>query len=467
MEIPSTANETTTEKILGIDLRTYQREAVVALSQKDRFILADEPGLGKTYPAIHAAYHATGNKPKLCVVPGYLMNQWKGAIHDYISTDEPVYVMQRRDDPIPKDFTGWVVISYHTLMDAAIKIHRELWSIPFGVVIFDEAHRLRGRKSQWTKNAKKIKTDRIWMLTGTPMVNNPGDIWTLANILKPADYRSYWKFVEEWCVLEYTPWTTIVKGVQPGKEDAFYQNISDMFLRRKIEDYLPEIPNVIPHFIGVDIAPAAFKAHKKALKDWYIENPDTNEMTIASSGGALVIKLRHLTAGTLPEAPKAPEKINTVVDIIEDHSDQSHVVFTWFKNTAQAVVDRLATAQDAPVYLITGDMPPAQREERIAQWKESDRGIIVATMASMQEGVNLQKAHSVIFVEHHYLPGTVEQAIARCRRFGQTQPVNVYHVMARGTVDESVWRVLYGRHSNVVKALLEDLVMTELPRKEK
>jgi SNF2 family DNA or RNA helicase len=454
------------EATLAVELRSYQKDAVVAFTKNDRFILADEPGLGKTFPAIHSAYHTAGLKPKLCVVPGYLMNQWKGAIHEYISDTEPVYVMQRRDDPIPKDFTGWVVISYHTLMDGGIKLHRELWTISFGVVIFDEAHRLRGRKSQWTKNAKKIKTDRIWMLTGTPLVNNPGDIWTLANLLKPADYRSYWKFVEEWCVLEYTPWTTIVKGIQPDKEAAFYNELKPLFLRRKIADYLPEIPDIISHFIRVDLSKSVMSAHKAALKEWRIANPDNSSLDIvATSGGALVIKLRHLTAGTLPDAPKAPEKIDTVLELIQDHEGQPHVVFTWFKNTAHAIQDKLAS-KNIPVYLITGDMTPGNREVLINEWKASDDGVIVATMGSMQEGVNLQKASNIIFAEHHYLPGTIEQAIARCRRYGQTEPVNVYHVMARGTVDDTVWRVMRGRHSNVTKALLEDLYMAALPRKE-
>jgi DNA modification methylase len=111
-------------------------------------------------------------------------------------------------------------------------------------------------------------------------------------------------------------------------------------------------------------------------------------------------------------------------------------------------------------------MTPGNREVLIDEWKASDDGVIVATMGSMQEGVNLQKASNIIFAEHHYLPGTIEQAIARCRRYGQTEPVNVYHVMARGTVDDTVWRVMRGRHSNVTKALLEDLYMAALPRKE-
>lgn len=445
-----------------ITLRPYQDQAVEALLTHDRFILADEPGMGKTYPAIHAAAVVKGEKPVLVVVPGYLMYQWRDAIHAYCGPDELVYPMERKNPIIDAAFTGWVVISYHTLQNGGINAHPELCRIKFSAVIFDEAHRLRGRKSQWTRNAKRLRTDRIWMLTGTPLVNNPGDVWTLANLMFPRDYTSYWRFVETWCRLEYTAFTTIVHGIQPGKEDAFNDLLAPYFMRRKLVDHVHELPDrPIAQHIAVTLNSKALKAHRRALQDWYIENPDTHIVTVASSGGALVIKLRHLTAGTLVDGPEAEEKTDTVVSLIDDHADQSHVVFTWFKSTAQKIVDKL-TQGGYQVFLITGDIPPTQRELLIANWKQSERGIIVATMASMQEGVNLQKSNSVIFAEHHYLPGTIEQAVARCHRYGQTRQVRVYHLIARGTVDESVWRVMTERHNNVTKALLEDMIMQQL-----
>jgi SNF2 family DNA or RNA helicase len=449
--------------VAKITLKEYQKTAARTLVNHQRYILGDAPGIGKTFPAIYAAdrVHRTTH-PKLVVVPSYLMLQWRDVIHACLGPDEPVLVVQRKDPCVSTDYTGWVIINYNTLMNAGIQKHPELIKIPWGVVIFDEAHRLRGRGNQWTKNTRHLKCDFLWMLTGTPLVNNPGDIWTLLNIMDKQNFRSYWKFVDAWCVLETTPWTTVVRGIKPGLEPAFYQMLHPQYmLRRTFDDaeVRAEVslddPIHIP--VPVELNKSALKAHHKALKEWRLENPEMTNEVVMTSGGGLVIALRKLTGG-ISDVIKAPEKQDTVVQIVDDHRDESHVVFTWFRDTAHALGERIK-ALDIPTYVIDGSMSPQKREAAIAAWKQENVGVIVATMASMQEGVNLQKSSSVIFAEHHYLPATIDQAIARCRRMGQDKPVIVRHVIAEGTVDASVWNVMHNRHTNVQRALLEDLLL--------
>ena len=461
--------EALVESIQTITLKNYQRTAFAALRANPRYILGDAPGIGKTFPSIHAAAECSHGKPKLIVVPAYLMYQWRNQIWNYLHPSVEVYVMERSMAPVPADYTGWVIISYHTLTTAGVRKHPELLSMRWGAVVFDEAHRLRGRNSQWTKAAYKLRAEHIWMLTGTPLVNNPGDIWPLLRILKPSDYTSYWRFVGEWCVLEQNPWTTKVGGIKREREKEFYAMLEPMMLRRTFDDDIIKaevnLDDPINHFVPVTLRPAVLKAHAKALRDWVIENPDLDMGKAISSGGALVIALRKLTVGILPDAPVDTAKLDTAVDILSDRLDGSHVVFTWFRETAHILFDRITAAR--PAFLVTVDIPAAERERRIEAWKQTPGAVIVATMASMQEGVNLQLAESVIFCEQHYLPATLDQAMARVRRFGQTRPVAVYYLYAQGTVDETVWRVMQGRHVNVQKALLEDLKLTALPIKAK
>lgn len=469
----------------AIQLRDYQIRAR-DFFLKQNGILADEPGLGKTFPAIASGQLASPDKRKLVIAPAYLLIQWEDAIRDYLGQDAPVLRLKAADPPVDPEFTGWVVTSYHTIESAHINPpkraakegeaprrprvakHPELLTLPWGVVIADEAHRFRGRNSNWTKNSQKLRADHVWELTGTPFVNNPGDVWPLLRLIDPKNHRSYWRFVDTWCVLERTPWATEIHGVKPGLEAQFHEMLDQYMLRRRIEDELPELPPAIPHMVPVELPPALKKAHDAAKKTWMIEHPDWEEgdSIAAGSGGALVIQLRKLTAGVLrfeeTDQVVGNPKIDTVKEILTDHPDQSVVIYAYYRDTAQAVANALAKA-GWRVYVAHGGVDAETRAWRIENFKRDPAGVLVATMSSMQEGVNIQQARYVVFIEHDYLPSTLTQAIARVRRSGQTHPVNVYHVYAKGTVDESVWRVMHGRHVHVQRALLEDLLLDALP----
>lgn len=469
---------------MTITLRPYQREAVSFLLSKDRAILADEVGVGKTYPAISAALQvqdaSTPWSPILVICPAYLMQQWKEAIQTY-APDDDVLLLYRDTDVWEHSWNActWVVTSYHTLQDAHPhkvggkkrpdgSISPVKWTTPsqprlltdrWNAVIFDEAHRLRGRSSLWTKHAYKLKADRIWMLTGTPLVNNPSDIWPLLRLCDPKTYTSYWDFVGTWCRIDQTPYGSEVGPVKPEAERSFHALLDNYLIRRRVEDVLPDLPPAIDHTVTVELPKSYKKAHDQAKHEWFIEHPDLDDPIVVTSGGALVHKLRQLTAGTLSvngSTPKQNPKRDAVLDIIDDLSGEPVIAFCAYKATAKLIHDALAK-RSRPVTLATGDHSPPVRAVAVERWKTQPDGILVATIPAMQEGANLQHARNIIFAEHSYLMTDIEQAIARARRFGQEFPVNVHHIMCKGTVDEAVWRVAQRRGKNNERALLADL----------
>lgn len=454
-----------------IRLRPYQEEAAHFLSTHPRAILADMVGLGKTYPTISAAYYGGSERSRLIVCPPYLMLQWREAIRAYVGSQEPVLLLNRSDPPIePWTWVKWVIVGYHTLMNAGIAKHPELLQKQWNVVIFDEAHRLRGRNNQWTKTAFKLKAENLWMLTGTPVVHDPGDLWPLLKLCDPKEFRSYWKFVQQWCMLNQTPWTTEIGPVKSSLERDFHAMLDQYMLRRRIEDHLPELPPQIDHEVIVKLPPAIQAAHDKAKKEWRIEHPDLDDPVIATNGAALLTKLRQLTSGALPlreggKAPKENPKRDAVLGILEDHPNEPAIVFTWYVDTAKLLWEAITNA-GRHAYLITGSASPVARAQVIEHWKALETGVIVATISALQEGANLQNAHSVIFAEHDYLPASIEQATARVRRFGQQYPVNVYHITADKTVDRAVWKTFHRRDASLKRALAdlydEDLVTEDV-----
>lgn len=448
-----------------IVLRSYQHDAVTFFMDNSRALLCDMPGMGKTHPAIEAAKCKADDMPKLVVAPAYLLPQWKDAITDYLGVFEPVRIVNRKDPPIPDGWPGWAIISYHTLMTQGVHRHPELLSTKWPVVIYDEVHRLRSRNAQWTKTAFKLKAFNTFGLTGTLIVNNPGDVWPILHIFDPQRFRSYWRFIDQWCSTEKTPWATEILGIKRGLEPAFNDMLDEFMLRRRIEDHLPELPPVIEHHLSVELPPPVKKMHDKLKKDWFIEHPSLDEPLIVQSGGALVAKLRQLTAGVLKSADGVPlckpdqrVKTQTVLDLLDDHPNEPVIVFSWFRATAEDIGYALACKTPLrPVSVLTGDAAPNVRARYVDYWKTQPNGVISATMSSLQEGANLQHARMVVFVEEDYLPASVEQAIARLHRFGQAFPVNCYFVRAKGTIDDAVARVRLRRERANLRALLEDL----------
>ena len=228
---------------------------------------------------------------------------------------------------------------------------------------------------------------------------------------------------------------------------------------------MPEIPEQIERTITVRLPPLLQKAHDKAKRDWFIDHPNLEDPIIATSGAALVTKLRQLTAGWLipvderekeDDVPTYSPKVDALVEFVGDHPTEQIVVFTYFRATAALIARRLDDSGRA-VFLATGAQNPSLRAETVEAWKSAKSAVLVATISALQEGANLQNAHTVCFVEHSYLPSDMEQCVARLRRFGQTFPVNVVHFIAERTVDEAVVRASKKREKNILRALLRDL----------
>ena len=451
---------------MTIELRPFQVTARDFLLANPRAILGDEMGVGKSYPAIDAAALQFG--PTLVICPAYLMYQWKQMIKEYASVrNNLIEVVEgspaKKTNALNtlKDAPAdWYIISYDTLSDALPRKIRfrvgettpqrrvaEYKAIPtteWGTVIFDEAHRLRGRNSLWTKAAFKLKANNIWMLTGTPIVNNPSDIWPLLKVCDAKLYSSYWRFVDQHCFTTKTPWVTEIIGAR----DSFAPEVNKWMLRRTREETLPELPPVQYIEVPVQIPKATLDMMAEAKKSFRVEYPDIGSVPMANAA-VLVNELRRITS-------REEAKKYAVAEIVRDRPNNKIVIFTWFRQSAEDLASEIFSSGRTAVP-ITGRDPVKTRIEIIDAWNESNDGVIVATIASLKEGVNLQASSTVIFFEEDWIPSANDQAVGRLHRQGQPNSVEVFHVHARSTIDESVHRVAAKRGRVNARALLEEV----------
>jgi SNF2 family DNA or RNA helicase len=333
------------------------------------------------------------------------------------------------------------------------ELHARQWA----VCVFDEGHRLRGRNSQCTKHVQELRRARsanaatpLWILTGTPIVNNPGDLFPLLNLWRKRQFSSYWNFVGDFCRVTKTPWATEVGQLRKGMEEEFQELIGSFALRRTLAD-VPSLSGLehVEKDYFVRLPASVNKTINKAREEYVVEHEDLEKAEFVSGGGALYSRLRQMA--TVPPTREKP-KVDFVLDFLEDNPGPV-VVYTWYKDSARGVAEGL-TKSKRPVTLITGDVPTARRSELVENWKETKDGILVATISSLKEGISLIHARDVIFLEHSELPADQDQCIARLKRRGQTDIVRVHHVWARNTPDMAIKRGVYERTTGLKAALV-------------
>jgi SNF2 family DNA or RNA helicase len=460
--------------------------------------LFDSPGVGKTAPTIVAAWerHVETGLPILVTCPAYLVENWAWEISRFAPFEATVSLangngqaarreaLQADTDFVIQSYANWSAkvparkaqakpqygsedLESLATWEAAQPVipdgpkpgsyqYPELHERQWAVSIFDEGHRLRGRSSQCTKHVFELRRARganintpLWILTGTPILNNPGDLFPLFHLWDKRKFRSYWNFVGEFCRIVKTPWATEVGQLRPGMADEFQELVSSFALRRTLAD-IPSLAGLehVEKDYYVRLPPSVNKTINRARDEYILEHEDLEAVEFVNGGGALYAKLRQL--GTVPPTGEKP-KIDLVLDFLEDHTGPL-VVYTWYKDSARGVAEGLSKSK-RPVTLVTGDIPTARRAGLVDNWKATKDGILVATISSLKEGISLIHAKDVVFLEHSELPADQDQCIARLKRRGQTELVRVHHVYARNTPDMAIKRHLDERTTGLKQAL--------------
>lgn len=453
---------------MAYHLDDYQEEAYDFLLDREFALLADAPGVGKTAPSLRAAYArtlATG-LPALITAPAYLLPNWEREIGNFAPgatvalANGPGRASRAEAIGVEVDF---VLTSYNNWsarhkngQDEYETSYPELTGRKWAACVYDEGHRLRGRNSRSTKQVFNLRRAHsanaktpIWFLTGTPVVNNPGDLYPLFHLWNKREYKSYWKFVDKWCDVVITPWAKEVRQIRKGLEEEFQELMAQFTLRRTLKDVpkLASLDEYHKHYT-VSMPASVRKMIVKAKKEYILEHPEMDEAEFLSGSGALYARLCQLA--TNPPTSAKP-KVDLCADFLSDHAGRV-VVYTWYKASAAAVADRLGKT-GRPVFKVTGDTPSEKRQGVVDEWSSQDGSILVATIASLKEGISLVASNCVIFLEHSPLPADQEQCVARLKRRGQNETVGVHHVWARGTPDTAIKKAVFDREEGLARAL--------------
>lgn len=430
-----------------MELSPYQVKAMERLLAKERYGLFDEMGLGKTAVAVEATVRSA-QFPCLVTAPAYLLGNWRREILAWQPNAQVAVAdgERPRRQAVYESNADFILSTYNAWHSYPVLTKRK-----WGRYVFDEAHRMRGRNSQWTKAVfktqnveSKNRNTPFWDLTGTPLVRDGGDLWPFLHRIDRQMFRSYWSFVERHCHVEVTPWDRVIGRLINPREFA---ELMSRYSIRRMASTIPELADLehITTTIKVDMPPSVLKAMREARKTYVLDHPDMASPLDFDSGGALVTKLRQMA--TLPPTASKP-KIEAMLGKLEDSGNERCVVWCWFRDSAEYAAEAIRK-QRKHVYVVHGGTAPSKVDEAFIAYNENPDAVIVATISKLKEGANLQAGRRCIFLEASDLPGDNYQAIARQKRRGQKQKVLVTKILADKTIDTIQDRLIGKRWADI------------------
>jgi SNF2 family DNA or RNA helicase len=432
------------------DVEFYEHQVTgVRLGAKmTSFLLADEMGLGKCLEALTVAavdFERGYASRMLVVCPSFLKWNW---VEDIVEFTNFTWIVLHGDpkqrQQVYQDFNHDILIVGYEQLARDWEYINEL---KFDILCVDEAHYIKNRTAARTKAVLKVKRTRTFLLTGSPMLNRPNELWTLLHCIDPKRFNKYWPFVNRYCV--FGGWKS--KQIVGAKNKQELRGILQEYMIRRLKKDCLDLPDKQHIRVYVDLHPEQKKLYDQIEADMKLHIP--NNPTPLQAENILTRYLRHKQVCGTPATLGFPDdstKLDRAVEMIQEFTEGSDdqpatpvVVFTQFRGVADALDKRLAIA-DIPCWQLNGDTPQQKRILLTQDWANSPVKGVLILMLQMAVGLNLTAANKGIFIDQLYVPKLNEQAEDRMHRIGAslTHPIQIFILIAKGTIEERIEKIL-------------------------
>ena len=305
------------------------------------------------------------------------------------------------------------------------------------LVVADECHRIANPDAQMSRQLKRIPSAKRLGLSGTVIGNHAQEMFSQLQWLYPDRYSSKWRdWNDRYLDFVDSGFAKLCIGIRIERLAELRDELGRFMVYRRKTDVLPGLPVRTVETRRVDLSPSQRRVYDD-LADFCIAELGDNEASLkASDGLVLLTRLRQvatgldLVSGELADSSKQ----DLAVELIEDNADEAFVVFSWFKQAARSLAERLGADN---CFVVTGDTPAGVRADYIARFQAGERRVFIGTISTLGESVTLHRANNAIFLDRSWNPAVNEQAEDRIYRIGQERPVTITHIVAADTVDET------------------------------
>jgi SNF2 family DNA or RNA helicase len=421
----------------GLRLYDYQKAGVAFLRNSANVLLADDMGLGKTAQTI-ALINATPEIERVLVIcPAGVKYVWEREFAHWNTRPElfsAILGVGNREAPV-------LIVNYDQLR----KFHPVLSARPFDLIVLDEAHYCKNLSAQRTKLSRLLAANakRKVLLTGTPLLNRPAELWPLLNMLDAKAWGKFFPFAQRYCDAYHNSFGWDFTGASNLDELNDRLRTSGIMLRRTKDQVLPQLPRISRQIVPISATGSLDTLEELEERVYALAQGNFRDVEIPFEEMSAIRR----ETGTL----KLPEALKFVLESAEDAPGKI-VVFAHHHD----VLEALANALGPSSVLVTGKTPQKWRTKYIDQF-QNDPAIrfFVGSIHAMGLGVTLTAGTRAIFVEQDWTPAILEQAEARLHRIGQTSNVLSQYLVIRNTIDEKIMSLVISKMEIIEETLKE------------
>ncbi len=422
-----------TPDALQASLRDYQQEGFQWLAQLASWgaggCLADEMGLGKTVQTLALLLHRQNEGPSLVVAPTSVAPGWEREAASFTpDLKVRMYRGPKREKMLEDLGPGTLLI---TSYDVLARDGERLSEIEFGTVVLDEAQAIKNARTRRAKAARLLQAKWRLALTGTPLENHLGEVWSIYRTVSPGLLGPWEHFRRHYAL-------PIERDGDAAVRDKLVSRLRPFLLRRTKSEVAAELPPRTEVVLPIELSEKERRLYD-ATRDEAMEklgSPDRFAVLAA------LTRLRRLACHPRLVAPSwtgSSSKLDRLLELTDElvRDGRRALVFSQFTSHLAIVREALDFRSISSLYL-DGKTPAKKRAKLVEEWQEGDAPIFLISLKAGGVGLNLTAADTVVHLDPWWNPAVEDQASDRAHRIGQEKPVTILRLVAQETIEEKV-----------------------------
>ena len=410
--------------------------------------LADDMGLGKTVQTlalIERDWHSNGKKPVLLICPMSVVGNWQKEATRF-TPDLPVLVhhgtTRSKAAAFKKEAKQHaVVVSSYALLHRDQALFEQ---VEWAGVILDEAQNIKNAETKQARAARAIKSDYRIALTGTPVENNVGDLWSLMEFLNPGFLGTQAAFKRNF----FIP----IQAQRDADASAQLKRLTTPFILRRLKTdktIISDLPDKLEMKVFCTLTKEQASLYAAVVEDMSKSLDDSEGIQRKGLVLATLTKLKQVCnhpaqfLGDNSALPGRSGKLARLTEMLEEalSADDRALVFTQFAEMGELLRKHLQESFGREVLFLHGGVAKKQRDLMVERFQQADASsprLFILSLKAGGTGLNLTAANHVFHFDRWWNPAVENQATDRAFRIGQRRNVQVHKFLCAGTLEDRI-----------------------------